>query len=114
MFSSYLLGKNSLETSIEQSVAAKIRWAWDDGCPVAASTDSDAAGMASIARRRWNSYERRNKNIPDTIENRINDLARGLAEKFTEGGWSMVGPLILDYKWLSEQIAPILVSDPDE
>ena len=64
--------------------------------------------MAAVARRRWNSFERRNKNVPDTLENRINDLARGLAEKFTDGGWPMVGPLIADYRWLSEQIAPIL------
>ena len=102
----------SVVRSDEQSVAEKIRWAWDDGCPVAASTGVEAAEMASVARRRWNSYGRRNKNIPDTIENRVNDLARGLAEKFTEGGWPMVGPLIADYVWLSEQIAPILMGGP--
>ena len=62
--------------------------------------------MAAIARRRWNSYERRNASIPDTFENRIKDLARGLAEKYTIGGWEMVGPLITDYQWLAEQIAP--------
>jgi hypothetical protein len=49
--------------------------------------------------------------MPDTSENRINDLARGLATKFTDGGWPMVGPLISDYRWLSEQIAPILADD---
>ena len=101
----------SMNPNVEKSVAAKIRWARDDGCPVAASSDSAVAKMAAIARRRWNSYERRNRNIPDTTENRINDLARGLAEKFTEGGWPMVGPLIADYRWLSEQIAPILSGD---
>jgi hypothetical protein len=96
---------------IEESVAAKILWAREDGSPVAPSTESLAAEMAAIARRRWNSYERRNENIPDTSENRINDLARGLATKFTDGGWPMVGPLISDYRWLSEQIAPILAGD---
>ena len=67
--------------------------------------------MAAIARRRWNSYERRNGNIADTTENRINDLARGLATKFERGGWPMVGPLISDYTRLAEQIAPILEGD---
>ena len=97
-----------LSSQVEHSVAIKIRQAWNDGCPVAPHSDSDAAVMAAIARRRWNSYERRNASIPDTFENRIKDLARGLAEKYTTGGWAMVGPLITDYQWLSEQIAPIL------
>ncbi|MEZ6118577.1 MAG: hypothetical protein R3C28_18705 [Pirellulaceae bacterium] len=69
-----------------------------------------AAEMAAIARRRWNSYSR-NASIPDTTDNRINDLARGVAEKFTDGGWPMVGPMISDYRWLCEQIAPILAGD---
>jgi len=96
---------------LEQAIAAKLLWAWDDGCCVAPSTEPDAAEIAALARRRWNSYERRRKSIPDTIENRINDLARGIAEKCTEGGWPMVGPLIADYRWLCEQIAPILSGD---
>ncbi|EMI54658.1 hypothetical protein RSSM_03920 [Rhodopirellula sallentina SM41] len=100
-----------MDSDIESLVAAKIRWAWDDGCPVAAHDSSVAAEMAASARRRWDSFPRRNKNIPDTTENRINDLARGVAEKFTDGGWPMVGPLISDYRWLCEQIAPILADD---
>ena len=97
-------------TDIESLVAEKIRWAWDDGCPVAARDESVAAEMAVLARRRWKSYARRNQNIPDTLENRIEDLARGIAEKFTKGGWPMVGPLTSDYRWLCEQIAPILTN----
>jgi hypothetical protein len=99
-----------MNEDLEYSIAEKIRWARDDGCPVAASTESSALEMAAIARRRWNSFARRNKNVSDTLENRINDLARGLAEKYTDGGWPMVGPLISDYRWLSEQITPILES----
>ena len=97
-----------VNSAIEKSVALKLLWALEDGSPVAPHTESGAAEMASLARRRWNSYERRNKNIPDTIENRINDLARGLAEKCEDGGWPMVGPAISDYRWLAERIAPIL------
>jgi hypothetical protein len=100
-----------VDSTIEQSVAAKLLWAREDGSPVAPSDDSLAAEMAAIARRRWNSFERRNANIADTTENRINDLARGIAEKFERGGWPMVGPLISDYIWLTEHIAPILAGD---
>ncbi|TWT81686.1 hypothetical protein CA13_31390 [Planctomycetes bacterium CA13] len=100
-----------MNADVEALVAAKIRWAWDDGCPVAARDAKVAAEMAAIARRRWSSYPRRNANIADTTENRINDLARGIAEKFTDGGWPMVGPLISDYRWLCERIAPILAGD---
>jgi hypothetical protein len=95
---------------VERSIADKILWARDDGCPVAASSESVALEMSAIARRRWNSFARRKKSVPDTLENRINDLAHGLAEKSTVGGWPMVGPLISDYRWLSEQIGPILES----
>ena len=100
-----------MDSDIESLVAAKIRWAWDDGCPVAAHDTSVAAEMAAISRRRWNSFPRRNKYIPDNTENRIDDLARGVAEKFTDGGWPMVGASISDYRWLCEQIAPILEGD---
>ena len=100
-----------MNADVQALVAAKILWAWDDGCPVAANDETVAAQMAAIARQRWNSYLCRNKNIPDTTENRINDLARGLATKSEKGGWPMVGPLIADYRWLCEQIAPILAGD---
>jgi len=87
----------SMNSAIEQSVAVKLLWAREDGSPVAPATEAYAAEMAAIARRRWNSYLRRNANIPDTLENRIADLARGLAEKFESGGLKMAGPLIFDY-----------------
>lgn len=95
-----------METSVEKTIAARILWAHADGCPIAPSSELEAAKMAAIVRRRWYSYERRNKHTPDTVENRIKDLVRGLADK--EGGPSMIGPLIADYRWLCEQIAPIL------
>lgn len=101
-----------MNSALEKSVAAKLLWAWDDGCPIAPHEEADAARMAAIARRRWDSYERRNRNIPDTVDNRVKDLARGLAEKYTPDGWRMAGPLISDYQWLCEQIAPILMGRP--
>lgn len=94
--------------TVEQLIAAKLLWAREDGSPIAPSTQKRAEEMAAIARRRWNSFARRNQNIPDTLENRINDLARGLGTWGEEGGWRMVGALISDYTWLARQIAPIL------
>ena len=100
-----------LNSDVEQLVAAKLLWAAEDGSPIAPSDSDGAAEMAAIARRRWNSYERRNKNVPDTIENRITDLMRGLGEHCETGGWRMVGGLESNYRWLAEQVAPILAGN---
>lgn len=97
-----------MQLGTEKAIAAKLLWARDDGSPVAPRDNPGAIEMASVARRRWNSFARRHKDIPKTLQARIEDLARGLAEKFTEGGWPMVGPLITDYRWLAEQITPLL------
>ncbi|MFO0180839.1 MAG: hypothetical protein ACK517_03540 [bacterium] len=40
-------------------------------------------------------------------------MARGIADRFETGGSEMVGPLINDYEWLCEQIAPILSETTD-
>jgi hypothetical protein len=97
-----------LTEDAERLISAKLLWARQDGCPVAPQTEELANEMASFSRRRWNSFERRAKNLHDSMEIRTIDLARGIAEKFERGGWSMAGPLINDYQWLAEQIAPIL------
>ena len=49
-----------MNSAVDESVAAKLLSAREDGSPVAPSTESLAAEMAAIARRRWNSYERHN------------------------------------------------------
>lgn len=101
----------SLDSDVEQLVAAKLRWACEYDSPVATSDYDGAAAMAAIARRRWNSYERRNKNVPDTMDNHITDLMRGLGERRETGGWRMVAGLESDYRWLAEQVAPILAGE---
>ena len=94
--------------TLETQLTAKLQWAWDDGCPVAGSSADIWLEMANIARRRWFSFERRNKSKEDNRVNRIEDLARGLCEKFERGGFRMAGPLIEDYRWLAKQLADIL------
>jgi hypothetical protein len=51
--------------ALEAQLAAKLRWAWDDGCPVAGFGEQRWADMAAIARRRWFSFERRRKKRMD-------------------------------------------------
>jgi hypothetical protein len=53
--------------------------------------------------------QRRHKKV--TREIRIHDLANGLIAAF-ESDPSLVGPLKVDYLWLSEQIARVLESRP--
>ena len=91
-----------MDSDVEQLVAAKLLWAREDGSPIAPSNAEDAARLAAIARRRWNSYERRNKNVADNVANRVTDLMRGLGENWERGGWRMVGGLESDYRWLAE------------
>ena len=45
--------RSFMDSDIESLLAAKICWAWDDGCPVAAHDTSVAVEMAAVARRRW-------------------------------------------------------------
>jgi hypothetical protein len=98
---------------LEAKLVSKLCWASKDGSPVAGRSPDQWAEMASIARRRWFSFERRRpKKMEDNRANRVEDLARGLCEKFTEGGLKMAGRLISDYRWLAEQLAEVLLAEP--
>ncbi|HVX09600.1 MAG TPA: hypothetical protein VHC22_00225 [Pirellulales bacterium] len=100
--------------SIEAKLVARLRWASHDGCPVAGSSEGQWAEIASVARRRWFSFERRrptrkDENMPDRVE----DLARGLCEQFERGGVKLAGPLISDYRWLAERLAGVLLAESE-
>lgn len=96
-------------SSIENQIAEKIIWAWNDGCPVAALDYDVALKTAKIARRRWNSFERRAKKDNSELA-RILDLAKALAETHMDGGRKTAGPLMKDYEWLAEQISKVFKS----
>ena len=100
-----------MNKALESELAARIRWAWQDGSPIAGDSPEQWAEMAAIARRRWYSFERRNKNKTADRSNRVDDLARGLCEKFEDGGFRMAGPLIRDYHWLADHLADILENE---
>jgi hypothetical protein len=97
--------------SLETRLIEKIRWAHEDGSPITGSSPEMWTEMAAITRRRWFSFVRRSGNRGSDRAARIDDLSRGLCEKFTPGGLPMAGPLIEDYRWLAEQLAGVFESE---
>ena len=95
------------EWQVEVATEA-IDAAWARGSPVA----QGAAEMARIAIRRWNSSARR-KVDQDDVERRIEDLAKGLVQRF-ETPPELVGPLIEDYRYVARQIAARLLDESTE
>ncbi len=84
--------------------AQAIEAAWEEGCAVASTAyeTDQIAEMARIAVRRWLSSGRRGV-APDRFDDRIEDLAKGLIERF-EKDPRMVGPLRVDYEYLAGRI----------
>ena len=96
---------------LEAKLVAKLCWASNDGSPVAGPSQDEWVEMASIARRRWFSFERRQpKKMEGNRANRVEDLTRGLCEKY-EGSLKMAGRLISDYRWLAEQLADVFLTE---
>jgi hypothetical protein len=90
-------------------VVAVIAEASRAGSPVAAKDDNGQRDMAAVALRRWSSFERRAKKKPSDMDARVEDLAKGLRDAY-EVDRNLVGPLIVDYRWLAERIAAALAS----
>lgn len=86
---------------------AAIAAAWDAGCPVAGTNDDEFRQKADIAVRRWDSVGRRHRGAFLSAEERVEDLAKGLRNRFENDG-NLVGPLMDDYRYLAGQIAEAL------
>ena len=82
-----------------------VQAAWEEGCPVAGG---DADETANVAVRRWRSFDRRGRAKRATFEDRVEDLAKGLRDRF-EADPAMVGPLMEDYRHLASCLATVLV-----
>ena len=96
------------QQSLEAKLVATLERAWNSGCPVAGWSQEMWAEKASVARRRWFSFERRKPEKTDgTLAQRIEDLARCLCEKYERGGLKMAGAVITDYRWLAEQLSEV-------
>jgi hypothetical protein len=80
-----------------QAVVRAISDAWTEGCPVTGYTQDAFEQKADVAIRRWDSIERRRPKKVLTIEDRIEDLAKGLRNHFSPDP-KMVGPLMKDYR----------------
>jgi hypothetical protein len=94
------------ETDVARVVAV-IAEAWQEGSPVAASDDERRREMAAVATRRWESFERRAKSRRAGMDERVEDLAKGLRDAY-EPDSALAGPLMTDYRWLAERIAAAL------
>lgn len=91
-----------------QAVVRAVSDAWDEGCPVAGQTQDAFEQTADVAIRRWDSIERRRPKKVITMEDRLEDLAKGLRDHF-EPDPKMVGPLVEDYRYLASCIASVLL-----
>jgi hypothetical protein len=92
---------------LEERLAEVAREAWKEGCPVAQPPYEE---LAQVARRRWHSFDRRNKRKHPRFEDRVEDLAKGLGNTF--GGFhpnpALVGSLIEDYRYLARRLGEVL------
>jgi hypothetical protein len=89
---------------LKRAVTQTVTAAWEEGCPVAGG---DADDTATVALRRWRSFDRRGPAKRATFEDRVEDLAKGLRDRF-EADPAMVGPLMEDYRHLASCLAPVL------
>lgn len=78
---------------------------WNEGCPMA--HPADRSRMIDIGLRRWQSFERRNKRKCPTLDDRIDDLAKGLRDAF-EPDRKMVGPMMKHYHCVATALATVL------
>jgi hypothetical protein len=92
-----------------ERVAAVITEAWRQGSPVVGGDDESQRDMAAVAIRRWGSFERRVTNKCAHMDDRVEDLAKGLRDSY-EPERALVGPLMEDYPWLAGRIAAALTS----
>ena len=89
---------------LEEKLILVIVKAREEGCPIS----FESSNIAEYAIRRWMSAPRRIKKM--NIENRIDDLTKGLISKF-EKSPGLVGPLKRDYIWLAKRLAEVLVAE---
>jgi hypothetical protein len=85
-----------------RTVAAEL---WESGCPVASPDGRET--MVRVAVRRWRSSGRRGGAKPQSRDERIEDLAKGLRDAF-EADRRLVGPLMKDYRHLARSFADVL------
>lgn len=92
-----------------QALLKAIEGAWDAGCPVAGPVAREV--LAASALRRWRSFDRRTRHRHASDDARVEDLAKGLRDKF-ESDRRLVGSLMEDYRHLARILAAVL-RDPD-
>jgi len=62
--------------------------------------------FARFALRRWDTFERRSKAKSPTFEMRINDLRKGLQQRFDPSSMDS----IVEWRWIAEELATAIVT----
>lgn len=93
--------------TLRARLVAAVEALWARGCPVA----RDAEGLVEVGARRWRSAARRRVPLGDPAA-RVRDLTAGLVAHF-EPDPKLVGPLVVDYECVAEELARILGADPE-
>jgi hypothetical protein len=65
--------------------------------------------VAALALRRWRSYTRRHPKAAGTEAERIDDLAKGLRDRFEHDRELAGGPVLAEYRRVAERVADALV-----
>jgi hypothetical protein len=88
-----------------EAVLETIDRAWEAGSPIARCNDRQV--LATTALRRWRSFDRRTRIKRPTLDDRVEDLAKGLRDA-CEPDPHLTGPLMEDYRHLARAIAAAL------
>jgi hypothetical protein len=91
-----------MDPATQESARGALDALWRDGSPVVRPENIEE--IITIGWRRWSSFDRRNAKRSVDFERRVEDLAKGLRDKF-EAKPSLAGPLIEDYRHQARVLA---------
>lgn len=98
-------GANEVDERTRAAVRAALESAWG---PAGQPEVLDRATTISL--RRWQSFDRRKRRRGASLDDRIEDLAKGLRDAF-ESDRRLVGPLMSEYRASARAVALVLAPD---
>jgi hypothetical protein len=99
-----------MKSDVRDSARAALDALRRDGSPVVQADNVDE--ITAVGWRRWNSFERRDGKRSSDFERRVEDLAKGLRDRF-EHDPSLAGPLIEDDRPQRSRSRPCSPERPD-
>ncbi len=101
------IGEAPSNDEIVSRLVVRLDELWDEGSTIANGSDADRRAMAMFAVPRWRGFDRRNKVKRPELEHRVEDLAKGLRDRFAMNP-RLVGPEMTDYRYVAARLADIL------